>query len=199
MSTNETRLHTMQLMYVIDDHRRPRMMPAVEAPIDAKSCEEAQARWWFRQGPTPGYKQGVRYWMVGRMLYQFGSGDREELRSETRERRKWAIEFRNSGPAENNQLGIPFFCFFPSPYVIISLDLGPVQMASARVLPPPDCRRVEVEFPCTPDPPKGYRTVPIGRWTFELVPVCTWHDFFMLPSFSFPFSCTVYAAQEVCA
>jgi len=31
----------MQLMYVIDDHRRLPTMPAAEAPIDAKSGAEA--------------------------------------------------------------------------------------------------------------------------------------------------------------
>jgi hypothetical protein len=69
-------------------------------------------------------------------------------------------------------------------------------MASARVLPPPDLSQWEVEFPRAPDPPKGYCTVQIGSGTFEFVRVRTRHDCLML---SFPFSCTVYAAQEVCA
>ena len=36
-----------------------------------------------------------------------------------------------------------------------SWDSGPIQMASARVLPPPDHRPVEVEISHPPDPPKG--------------------------------------------
>jgi hypothetical protein len=35
----------------------------------------------------------VGYRMAGRMLYDFGSGDKEELRSETREWRKWVNSF----------------------------------------------------------------------------------------------------------
>jgi hypothetical protein len=52
-------------------------------------------------------------------------------------------------------------------------------MASARVLPPPDLIQWEVEFPRAPDPPKGYRTVPIGSGTFECVRVRTRHDCLM--------------------
>ena len=58
-------------------------------------------------------------------------------------------------------------------------------MASARGLPPPDHSQVEVEFPRAPDPPKGYRTVPIGCGTFEFVRVRTRHDWLMLPFLSF--------------
>jgi len=47
-----------------------------------------------------------------------------------------------------------FSCF--SLLFFSSLDLGPVQMASARVLPPPDLSQWEVEFPRAPDPPKGH-------------------------------------------
>jgi hypothetical protein len=71
-------------------------------------------------------------------------------------------------------------------------------MASARVLPPPDLSQWEVEFARASDPPKGYRTVPIGSRTFELVQVRTRHDCFM-HFFQFYFSCTAYEAQEVCA
>ena len=45
---------------------------------------------------------------------------------------------------------------FSSPYLITSLDHGPVQMASAGVLPPPDLSQREVEFPRAPDPPTGH-------------------------------------------
>jgi hypothetical protein len=41
-------------------------------------------------------------------------------------------------------------------------------MASAWVLPHPDLSQWEVEFPWGPDPPKGYRTEPIGRGTLGL-------------------------------
>jgi len=71
-------------------------------------------------------------------------------------------------------------------------------MASARVLPPPDLSKWEVELARAPDAPKGFRTVAVGSRTFELVPVCTRDDCLML-SFPFRFSCTAYAAQEVCA
>jgi hypothetical protein len=70
-----------------------------------------------------------------------------------------SIELRNSVLEESYQLGVPFFCFsllFSSPYFVTSLDLGPVQMASARVLPPPDLSEWEVEFPHAPDAPKGH-------------------------------------------
>ena len=69
-------------------------------------------------------------------------------------------------------------------------------MASARVFTTFGVSQVKVDFPRAPDPPKGYRTVPIGSGTFELVRVRTRHDCIML-SFPFPVSCTVYAAQEV--
>jgi hypothetical protein len=36
-----------------------------------------------------------------------------------------------------------------------SLDLGPVQMASARVFTTFGVNQVEVDFPRVPDPPKG--------------------------------------------
>jgi hypothetical protein len=95
------------------------------------------------------------------MLYEFGSGYKEELRSEFGSGGNGSIEFRNSGLEESYQLGVPFFCFFPSllfsfQYLITSLDLRPVQMASARVLPPPDLSQREVEFPRAPDLPKGH-------------------------------------------
>jgi len=35
MATNETLPRTMQLMYPIDEYRRPGRMPPAEAPIDA--------------------------------------------------------------------------------------------------------------------------------------------------------------------
>jgi hypothetical protein len=35
------------------------------------------------------------------------------------------------------------------------LDAGPVKMALARVLPPPELSQAEVEFPRAPDPPKS--------------------------------------------
>jgi hypothetical protein len=44
---------------------------------------------------------------------------------------------------------------------------------------------VEVEFPRAPDPPKGYRTVPIGCGTYEFVRVRTRHDCLMFSFLSF--------------
>jgi len=59
---------------------------------------------------------------------------------------------------------------------------------------------MEVEFPRVPDPPKGrHWAVPISRRTFDFVWVRTWQECIMLLFFPFLFSCTVYAAQEVCA
>jgi hypothetical protein len=60
-------------------------------------------------------------------------------------------------PSVSSLLFTSLLCyFFPS------LDLGPVQMASAQVLPPPETGQVEVQFPRAPDPPNGYHTVLIG-------------------------------------
>ena len=53
-------------------------------------------------------------------------------------------------------------------------------MASARVLTSPCLSQWEVEFPRSPDPLKGYCTVPIGCGTYEFVRVDTWHDCLML-------------------
>jgi hypothetical protein len=46
-----------------------------------------------------------------------------------------------------------FSCF--SLLFFSSLDLGPVQMASARVFTTFGVNQVEVDFPHAPDPPKG--------------------------------------------
>jgi len=59
---------------------------------------------------------------------------------------------------KSDQLSVPVFCFtllFSSPYFIASLDLGPVQMASARVFTTFGVSQVEVDFPRAPDAPKG--------------------------------------------
>ena len=55
-------------------------------------------------------------------------------------------------------MSVPFFCFsllFSSPYFITSLDLGPVQMTSARGFPTFRVSQVEVDFPRAPDPRRG--------------------------------------------
>jgi hypothetical protein len=95
------------------------------------------------------------------MLYEFGSGDTEELRSETREQKKQVnrvSELRTGGKLSIGRSFLLFFSslLFSSPYFITSLDLGPVQMTSARVLPPLDLSQWEVEFPRAPEPPKGH-------------------------------------------
>jgi len=46
------------------------------------------------------------------MLYEFGSGDKEELGSEIRKWRKRVDTVSKLRTEESNQLGIPFFCFF---------------------------------------------------------------------------------------
>jgi len=51
-----------------------------------------------------------------------------------------------------------------------SLDLGPVQMASARVFTTIGVNQVEVDFPRSPDQPKGrHLAVPIGCGTYQFV------------------------------
>jgi len=60
---------------------------------------------------------------------------------------------------KSDQLSVPFFSFsllFSSPYFITTLDVGPVQMASARVFTTFGVSQVEVDFPCAPDPLKGH-------------------------------------------
>jgi hypothetical protein len=61
---------------------------------------------------------------------EFGSGDKEELRSETRERRKWVnrvSELETGGKVINSAfLSFVSPLLFSSPYFITSLDLGPV-------------------------------------------------------------------------
>jgi hypothetical protein len=48
-----------------------------------------------------------------------------------------------------------FWLFYVSLLSFSSLDLGPVQMASARVFTTFGVNQVEVDFPRAPDPPKG--------------------------------------------
>ena len=86
---------TTRLTYMIDDHQWLWTMPAAEAPIDAKWWAEALPPWWLWPRTTPRYEPRVLYWMARWMPAEFGSGDKEELRSETRERRKWV--YRVSG------------------------------------------------------------------------------------------------------
>jgi hypothetical protein len=52
--------------------------------------------------------------------------------------------------------------------IITSMDLNPVYMPCAPVLPPPDFNQWELEVPRAPDRPKGSRTVPIGSGTLSL-------------------------------
>jgi len=60
-------------------------MPVAEAPINTKLWVEGLPPWWFQPRTTLKYKLQVRYNMEGRMLYEFVSGDKEEVRSEARE------------------------------------------------------------------------------------------------------------------
>jgi len=97
-------------------------MPGVEAPIDAKSWVEALSPWWI---PTITYAEihelWVQYWMADRMLYEFGSGDKEELRSEARERRKWVNRVSELRTGGKLSIGRSFLLFllFSSPYLLL--------------------------------------------------------------------------------
>jgi hypothetical protein len=86
---------------------------------------------------TPRYEPRVRYWMARWMPDEFGSGDKEDLRSETWERRIWVnrvSELGTGGKVINWAfLSSVSSLLSSSPYFITSQDLGPVQMASARV------------------------------------------------------------------
>ena len=120
MSTND-----MPLTYTMDDYQWLRTMPAAEAPIDAKSWEEALLHWWFRQWPTPRYTGYGYGWLV-----EYGLGSQD---------------------METGLLG-DVSCF--SLLFLSSLDLGPVQMASAWVFTMFGVSQVEVDFPRALDPPK---------------------------------------------
>jgi len=121
---------TTWLTYTINDSRRLQPMPAVEAPIYAKSWAEALPPWQFRQRPRPRwYELTVQYWMAGRMQYEFRSRDKEELRSKARVCRKWFNRVSELWTGGKLSMGIPFFCFFSSLLFSILnyfLGLGPV-------------------------------------------------------------------------
>ena len=95
---------------VYDQRLRP--MPAGEAPINAKSWAEALPPWRIS---TIAYAEihelQVRYWMAAWILYEFGSGDTEELRSETRERRKWVNRVSELRPGAKLSIGRSFLLF----------------------------------------------------------------------------------------
>jgi hypothetical protein len=140
----------------------------------------------------------VRYWMAGLMLYEFGSADKEELRSETWERRKWVNSFGTRHRRKViNWAFLLLFLLFSILYILhwISARYKWRRHGFYHL-------RISVNgrwsFPVRRIRRKGHRTVPIGCGTFELVRVRTRHDCLML-SLPFHFSCTAYAAQEVCA
>ena len=81
-------------------------MPAAEAPIDAKSWADAQPPWRFRQWPTPRYTG-------------YGNG--------------WSEEYGFSSEVELWRTGSLLDVSCSSLLFFSSLDLGPVQMASAWV------------------------------------------------------------------
>jgi len=76
---------------------------------------------------------------------------------------------------------------FSSPQFITSLNLGLVLMALARVLPPPGVSQWQLESPHTPDPWNGYRTVPFGSRSFQLVWAHMRHDCLTLAFIFFAF------------
>ena len=199
----------MQLTYMIDDYRWQRTMPAAEARMDAKSWAEALPPWWCRPRTTPIYElcgdmnhteiwttprsePRVRYWMARWMADEFGSADKEELRSGTRERRRWVnrvSELRTRGKVINWAfLSSVSSLLLSSPYFITSLDLGPVQMASARVFTTsgsqPSGGGVS---PCAGSAERLPWVVPISSGTYDLVQVRTRYDCLIFASLSFPF------------
>jgi len=98
----------------MDDYRRLRTMPAVEAPIDAGSPAEALCH--------PGDSDND----LRRDIRATGMDGRRCISSEVAVRRIW----------KQLRRFLLFLCFllFSSILFISSLDLGPVQMASARVV-----------------------------------------------------------------
>jgi hypothetical protein len=80
-------------------------------------------------------------------------------------------------------------------YLITSVDLRPVQMVLAWVLPLLEISQVEVDFAWVPDPPIGYHTVLMGSGTYRIIGLHT------VNSCSIVFFATlvqVYPAQKVC-
>jgi len=113
--------------------------------------------------------------MAGRMLYEFGSGGKEELRSEAQEWRKWVIrvsELRTGGKLSIGRFFLLFLLF--SSLLFSSLLFSSLLFSSLLhtllllwisaqykwrrhgFLTHPDCRQVEVEFPRESDPPTGH-------------------------------------------
>ena len=108
---------------------------------------------------TPRCEPRARYWMARWMPDEFGSTDKQELSSEIQERRKWVkrvSELGIGGKVINWVfLSSVSSVLFTSPYSITSLDLGPVQTASARGFTTFGLSQVKVDFPRPPDPLKG--------------------------------------------
>jgi len=70
--------------------------------------------------------------------------------------------------------------YFSSVYFFTPLDLGQLQMASARVLPSPETSQVAVEFPRAPDQPNDYHMVLIGCGTYWFVRLHTLNGCFIV-------------------
>jgi hypothetical protein len=92
---------------------------------------------------------------------EFGSGDKQELRSETRERRKWVNGVSELGTG-GKVINWAFLSSVSSLLISSLLHISILHWISARYkwrrhgfLPPPDHSQVEVEFPHALDPPKG--------------------------------------------
>jgi hypothetical protein len=101
------------------------------------------------------HEQRVRYRMAGQILYEIGSGDTEELRSEAQKRRKWVnrvSELRTGGKLSigrflssvSSLLFSILYCFFGSRPGTNGVGTGFYHLP------------MEVEFPRAPDPPKGH-------------------------------------------
>jgi len=57
------------------------------------------------------HERRVRYWMACQMLYEFESGDKEELRSKARERRKWVNRVSQLRTGGKLSIGCSFLLF----------------------------------------------------------------------------------------
>jgi hypothetical protein len=96
----------------------------------------------------------------GRSQYEFESGNKEELRSEARQRRNWVNRVSELRTGGKLSIGCSFLLFL---FFSFLLHTALLLWISARYkwrrhgfLPPPDLSQWEVEFPRAPDPPKGH-------------------------------------------
>jgi hypothetical protein len=123
----------------------------------------------------------LRYWMACSMRDELRSEDKEGLRSETRERRKWVdsvSELRTRGKVINGAFlsSISLFSWLLHPSWLHSISAR-YTWRRHGFKPPPERSQLEVEFPRALDMPKCYSMVPIGCGTYEFVWERMRHDF----------------------